>query len=57
MTPQEFAAKINEWARGPMITSHGTDASADLVRNDGKSRPVAPRLASRPAPPAGSSPP
>ena len=24
MTPQAFAAKINEWARGTMIAAHGT---------------------------------
>lgn len=24
MTPEEFAQKINEWARGTMIESHGT---------------------------------
>lgn len=35
MTPKEFAAKINEWARGTMIAEHGTRV---LEAGEGRAR-------------------
>jgi hypothetical protein len=41
MTPKEFAAKINEWARGTLIASHGTQF---LTAGEGRAREFRPEL-------------